>query len=564
MGCRILRLELPRSRRGIGPGVARLDAYARGAIVLAALISIVGAGAFERAEASAEITVDDVLAARFSPNGDGVRDSTTVLFTPGGTVDSVEVTVTVVRASDDSTWATPLGPALFPIDVPLRQGWGPAPGTAPDGSYRLELFAVDGSAFDTASATVDVVVDTEPPVVELGYAGNPVGPSPFDPAALDPFNRLLVPIRVTGDSTTATTVQIWQDSAAVNVLGVLPGPGEHEFVWDGLASDSSNAPSGAYEVAAIAQDLAGNRDEERQTVRLDRDAPTFVTTGSDTLETTAFPVTLRGAALDDHLVATVEASFDSGGTWVPADTVSAPSDSVSWSVVVADAAPSPGRRSIRVRAIDEFGHTEVSSRIVAYDTSRPMAGATTPIDGDGTYRDGDLVRLLSAWNTSGLSLEADFSNLDSEYSRGDEEVIPLDDGDYRIEYRISPTNSRSGGTKDVEIRATATVLSGTTTISLNLVNAHENELVIVDRNRFDPDAGDEVSIVAESSSASVRVEIYNLAGHQVRTLEGQGLAAWDGRNDAGRGVASGVYLLRIQVEGAEEVRKVAVIRRGGS
>ena len=42
-----------------------------------------------------------------------------------------------------------------------------------------------------------------------------------------------------------------------------------------------------------------------------------------------------------------------------------------------------------------------------------------------------------------------------------------------------------------------------------------------------------------------------------------GFVEWDGRDDEGRAVASGVYLLRATVDGDEEIRKVAVLRGGG-
>lgn len=63
-----------------------------------------------------------------------------------------------------------------------------------------------------------------------------------------------------------------------------------------------------------------------------------------------------------------------------------------------------------------------------------------------------------------------------------------------------------------------------------------------------------------SSSSEVSLEVYDLAGRKVRSLEsgligaGEHQARWDGRNDTGRRVASGVYFARLET--AQDVRTV--------
>ncbi len=64
----------------------------------------------------------------------------------------------------------------------------------------------------------------------------------------------------------------------------------------------------------------------------------------------------------------------------------------------------------------------------------------------------------------------------------------------------------------------------------------------------------------------VTVAVYDLAGRVVSELvdreydAGQYSVAWDGTNDSGAGVASGVYFLGIQVGGAEARRKMVLVR----
>jgi flagellar hook assembly protein FlgD len=61
--------------------------------------------------------------------------------------------------------------------------------------------------------------------------------------------------------------------------------------------------------------------------------------------------------------------------------------------------------------------------------------------------------------------------------------------------------------------------------------------------------------------------VYDVAGRVVRrlfgdrTLEaGRHTLGWDGRDDAGRPVAAGVYYLRLTAPGGDATRKVVVVR----
>lgn len=66
--------------------------------------------------------------------------------------------------------------------------------------------------------------------------------------------------------------------------------------------------------------------------------------------------------------------------------------------------------------------------------------------------------------------------------------------------------------------------------------------------------------------SAVRLEIVSLLGRRVRTLvdatqeAGSYSARWDGLNDAGRAVASGVYLYRLHADGFVATRKMLLIR----
>jgi flagellar hook assembly protein FlgD len=66
---------------------------------------------------------------------------------------------------------------------------------------------------------------------------------------------------------------------------------------------------------------------------------------------------------------------------------------------------------------------------------------------------------------------------------------------------------------------------------------------------------------------TLRLSIYNVLGQQVRDVSaGASWAAgihrvtWDGRNDAGQGVASGVYFVQTSTPTWQAVQKLALIR----
>ncbi len=64
----------------------------------------------------------------------------------------------------------------------------------------------------------------------------------------------------------------------------------------------------------------------------------------------------------------------------------------------------------------------------------------------------------------------------------------------------------------------------------------------------------------------VQLAVYNIAGQRLRTLieakrkSGTHSIDWDGRDDEGREVASGVYLVRLQVPAAVAVKKITLLR----
>jgi len=71
---------------------------------------------------------------------------------------------------------------------------------------------------------------------------------------------------------------------------------------------------------------------------------------------------------------------------------------------------------------------------------------------------------------------------------------------------------------------------------------------------------------ALAQDGPARLAVYDLSGRLVRTLvdgplaRGAHTATWDGRDDAGRGVASGIYVYRLRAGGRDEARRMALLK----
>lgn len=67
-------------------------------------------------------------------------------------------------------------------------------------------------------------------------------------------------------------------------------------------------------------------------------------------------------------------------------------------------------------------------------------------------------------------------------------------------------------------------------------------------------------------TARVRITIYNVLGQRVRGLVddvqagGSHEAIWDGRDERGRSLASGVYLYRLEVDDRVQTKKMVLLR----
>ena len=176
------------------------------------------------------------------------------------------------------------------------------------------------------------------------------------------------------------------------------------------------------------------------------------------------------------------------------------------------------------------------------------------------------------------SITADLSSL------GGLESVPLEDigdGTYRLETRFA-VGGRAG-LRDVEV-----FIEQATTLGRHWINLSRNIEVVgdpntavtesyaaslpesftLDQNYPNPFNAETMIRYALPTAVDVELSIFNLAGQQVATLvegareAGTYTVRWDGRDDDGRELASGVYLYRLQTGNGQqmETRKLALIR----
>jgi hypothetical protein len=88
----------------------------------------------------------------------------------------------------------------------------------------------------------------------------------------------------------------------------------------------------------------------------------------------------------------------------------------------------------------------------------------------------------------------------------------------------------------------------------------------LDKNRFTPDRESLEIRVGVLKEEEFKITIFTLAGRQVwqarprAFIGGYFRLEWDGRNQEGQDVASGVYFVVLESHGRREIRKVLVVK----
>jgi hypothetical protein len=177
-----------------------------------------------------------------------------------------------------------------------------------------------------------------------------------------------------------------------------------------------------------------------------------------------------------------------------------------------------------------------------------------------------MITISTRWDAAGYDVDADFSRVDSDFDPDDVGVIDSGGGIYLVTYTTSVSNTLLPVAGErVLLTATdafARSARDSTAVVWVAQGSEDVEAFTLDRNSFDPTAGETVTVGLGAGTGDSTVEVYAASGALVRTLEVTGASSvtWNGRNDDGDVLASGVYVVRIRTGAGSAVRKVAVVK----
>jgi len=228
-----------------------------------------------------------------------------------------------------------------------------------------------------------------------------------------------------------------------------------------------------------------------------------------------------------------------------------------------------GRPAVEPRIVTFLDRDDV---VVDVTVDGPVAGAALAIGYDG-----DAVEVIEVGAASNGLLRglAAGDRLFGQLSSGDDEITlfahRLDGGlaaDGTL-FRLRLRPRRPSEATWVEVRQLSTVgeegvhvLEGPQAFRVELVPGHF-ELHHSYPNPFNP----ETTIVFDiPQQAAVRLRVHDMLGQRVRTLvdgsrhPGRYRVVWDGRDDLGRNLASGVYFAALEAAGYRSATKVLLVR----
>ncbi|GAI87095.1 unnamed protein product, partial [marine sediment metagenome] len=222
----------------------------------------------------------------FSPDGDGVQDTTTISFTLSDNVSTSLYTRLEIR---DNTGNHVIKRNLVtPSDGALATGshsyiWDGKDDDAnyvPDATYVAYLISVDG-AENSAQRTVEIVVETiEPEITDITVNPSTISPENGDGS----YDTSTITFKAT-NAGADLTFEVYAEPGCTTLVRDLtsliqPVGGTDNFsvTWDGKNDSASHVDDAEYTCKIYAESLTGQYDENTDaTVTVDNTAPSAVT-----------------------------------------------------------------------------------------------------------------------------------------------------------------------------------------------------------------------------------------------------------------------------------------------
>jgi hypothetical protein len=227
-----------------------------------------------------------------------------------------------------------------------------------------------------------------------------------------------------------------------------------------ISNPQNTTPDGSYDLRVDAVDIAGNVSTRATSVKLDNTAPdmeefqvaypngqTAARVG-DVILVSAL-VRDAGAGLEPTSVA-LDASKIDGASHVMVDD-GTNGDAVggdnlfSYAVTVTSTATVTD--TVWLVSQDVLTNTTPTLfALVELDNIAPSQSVTVSGDDDAIYKNTDVVKIVTTWDSAGHTLTADFSAVDDNYVTGAEQVTDNGDGTYTLVYAISFENAVADAT----------------------------------------------------------------------------------------------------------------------
>jgi flagellar hook assembly protein FlgD len=203
-------------------------------------------------------SVDSVVPASFSPNGDGRADVTTATFT---LLESESVTLTVVRDSDDAVMRGPIAFGLLPSGAHtyIWDGRDNSATRVADATYDIRIdtsLALAGGEVAHGTADHPVVVDDTPPTVSTATGANQTF-YPYHDGYKDSFRPTAALTGMPG----TLFLEIRNDSGHLirRISTHVATDGTTGITWDAKSASGAPVAAGIYSFHFFAEDAAGNR-----------------------------------------------------------------------------------------------------------------------------------------------------------------------------------------------------------------------------------------------------------------------------------------------------------------
>ncbi len=343
----------------------------------------------------------------FSPNGDGVKDSTNLLPTVTDPVGLMEWKIEISSsARPDRVLRSFSGkgnpPASITFDGKDNDGLA-----LPDGKYTAVLSGTYQNGNITQAEPYDITIDTKAPQATISV----------NPQVFGGKNGPTTTVNLQADWSVDWTGVVQSPIGTAEISASQAGVTQNDFpyAWNGKDLNGNELPDGKYTIYVYGTDAAGNRGESNHVTigKLTGPTPVSVSLSGDTL-TRNGPVETSTVTINtdlkvkDFVKSYVLTISDSSGQRVYTKTSQSALSGVTWDGKTNAGTPVPdGTYSAKLEVIYENGNDETATSspitvktLASQVDIEPTAGGLSP-NGDGVMD--TLTFNLSVNKTEGLS-----------------------------------------------------------------------------------------------------------------------------------------------------------------